>query len=101
MRKLLDMGSSGQAVGNVYISHDREERVVWVTTDTVQASWDSLARTYQAKPHQITDAIKQLSKDKDSTQKSFHGKRKRAWPVPEQAFIDAAIADADYFKLEQ
>ena len=91
---LLSALRAGVASPGLYVEQDREGRCIWVNSTTVLQAWDTHARSYQARPAQIHDALKQLAVD-SKTRRFGNSKQKRAWALPYQAFVDAAVCELE------
>lgn len=90
---LLNILQAGMASPGVCLVAEPEAQCVWVTSNTVLQAWDTHARSYQARPAQISDALKQLAVDRKK--RKFGLALRRAWALPYQAFVDAAVCEIE------
>lgn len=70
--------------GNTSIMADALDQVVWVKPGDIKAAWDDYARSYQARPAQIQDAIDQLAVSRSLTGHVS---------IPYTAFVDACVCE--------
>lgn len=90
---LLKKSQSGAAnVGG--IRNDADNEVVWVRPTTVLQSWDTLSRSFRAKPAAIKDSLKQLAGERYKNVR-FGGTQAKAYGLPWSAFVDAAVCDRE------
>lgn len=90
---LLQRGRAG-AAGDPGVYNDSEEEVVWVRGRVVQDSWDSLSRSFRAKPAAIKDSLRQLAGG-TSSMRRLGGKPVRVYGIPWTAFVDGAVCDTE------
>ena len=90
---LLQRSRAG-AAGAPGVYNDAEEEVVWVRGRVVQDSWDTLSRSFRAKPAAIKDSLRQLAGGQ-SEMRRLGGKPVRVYGIPWTAFVDGAVCDTE------
>ena len=90
---LLQRARAG-AAGDPGIYNDEEEEVVWVRARTVLDAWDTLSRSFRAKPAAIKDSLKQLAGGA-SQMKRLGGTPMRVYGIPWTAFVDGAVCETE------
>lgn len=91
---LLQRSRAGAAGAPGGIKNDPDDRCVWVRSRTVLDSWDTLSRSFRAKPAAIKDSLKQLSAGNYKTVRMGKSSAK-AYGIPWSAFVDAAVCDTE------
>jgi hypothetical protein len=88
---LLQRAEAGVAGAPDGVRNDPDKRVVWVSARPVLDTWDTLARSFRAKPAAIKDSLQQLSSDHKKVR--FGKNSYWAYALPWSAFVDAAVCD--------
>jgi hypothetical protein len=91
---LLQRARAGLAGAPDGIKNDAESKCVWVRSRTILDAWDSLSRSFRAKPAAIKDSLRQLSAGNYKTVRMGKSSAK-AYGIPWSAFVDAAVCDIE------